>query len=293
MKEKKQKLLQLTSTQNFSPIRDVKDGIIITKDKRYIKLMEFSPVNFGLRSHSEQDQIIHQFAGAIRTMPERVQFKIVSRHADSSGFLEKIQRDMEQETSPGCRKLQRDQMELISSVSAHQGISRKFYVAFEYEQPAGLQHSPTFEQVKSQLEREARSIAVSMNQCGNEVLSRNTSEYVLEQLYSILCRREAQVRSFEEREFEVISRYVEHYGPTVVNEHYIPINDFICPRSIDAKASARHLVVDGLYYMFCYIPSGAYPTRAIGGWLSFLINILVMDDSSPTLGSYSLFDILY
>lgn len=272
-KEKKQKLLQLTSTQLFSPFRDVKDGIIITKDKRYVKLLEFSPVNFGLRSHSEQDQIIHQFAAAIRTMPTRVQFKVVSRHADSSGFIDKIKADMEQEENEGCRRLQRDQINLISSVSAQQGISRKFYVAFEYEEPLGVKHSPSFEQVKSQLERETKSIASSMSQCGNELLSRDTSEYVLEQLYSIMCRREAEERPYGDREFEVISRYVEHYGPSIINDHYIPINDFICPKSIDAKSSPRYLVIDGLYYMFCYVPSSAYPTRAVGGWLSFLINM--------------------
>ena len=35
--QKKRKMLKLDSTQMFSPIRDVRDGIVVTKDRRYIK----------------------------------------------------------------------------------------------------------------------------------------------------------------------------------------------------------------------------------------------------------------
>ena len=40
------KLKNIASTQQYMPILDVRDDIIITKDERYIKLMEFSPINF-------------------------------------------------------------------------------------------------------------------------------------------------------------------------------------------------------------------------------------------------------
>ena len=37
------KLKQVISCQSFSPISDVRDGIIVTKDGKFVKLMEFSP----------------------------------------------------------------------------------------------------------------------------------------------------------------------------------------------------------------------------------------------------------
>ncbi len=42
------KLKQVISCQSFSPISDVRDGIIVTKDGKFVKLMEFSPINYGL-----------------------------------------------------------------------------------------------------------------------------------------------------------------------------------------------------------------------------------------------------
>ena len=49
-KTSKKKMIQITSTQSFSPIRDVCDGIIVTKTGDFVKIMEISPINFALRS---------------------------------------------------------------------------------------------------------------------------------------------------------------------------------------------------------------------------------------------------
>ena len=84
--ETQKKLQQIQSTQSFSPIREVQEGIICTKDGRFVKLMEFSPINFNLRSASEQSAIISQFAGALRGMPKTLQFKVVSRKSDVTEY---------------------------------------------------------------------------------------------------------------------------------------------------------------------------------------------------------------
>ena len=68
-KERQKKLQEIVSNQMFSPIRDIQRGIIITKDGRYIKLMEFSPINFGLRTVDEQNAIIALFSATLRIMP--------------------------------------------------------------------------------------------------------------------------------------------------------------------------------------------------------------------------------
>ena len=87
-KNRQDKLKEIQSTQMFSPIREISDGIICTKDDRFVKLMEFSPINFSLRSADEQSLIVSQFAMALRTMPDTLQFKIISRKADVTKFLD-------------------------------------------------------------------------------------------------------------------------------------------------------------------------------------------------------------
>ena len=67
-KERKKELRTVTSTQTYNPIADVKDGIIITTDGRFIKIIPVIPCNFQLQSPSEQNKIISSFASTLRLM---------------------------------------------------------------------------------------------------------------------------------------------------------------------------------------------------------------------------------
>lgn len=141
---KQKKLKKITSCQSFSPIKDIRDGIIVTKKGNFVKLMEFAPINFSLRSASERNLIISQYQAAIRTFPRTVQFKVVSRRADVGRYLTGIMSDMEKETNPGTKELMVEQMKMIGDIGAHQGVTRRFFLAFPYENEGGLTRSPSF-----------------------------------------------------------------------------------------------------------------------------------------------------
>jgi len=44
----------LEFSQDFIPVKEIKNGIIETTDGRYIKILEIEPINFLLRSAEEQ-----------------------------------------------------------------------------------------------------------------------------------------------------------------------------------------------------------------------------------------------
>lgn len=272
-KKSKKGLIKIQSCQSFSPIRDIKDGIIITKDKKYIKIMEVSPINFLLRSVSEQNGIIRCFAAVLKQMPVKAQFKVVSRRSDVSGHLEKIYSDMEKEDNENCLKLQQEQIELISGVGAKEGVSRRFFIIFRYEEPEGFQKLPPFQEIKASLDYTAMRIQNLLSQCENEIIPLEEDSDILKVLYYIICKAESEKQAFEVRLYETISRYLgdESYDPN--KDSYIPINDFIMPKMIDTKESPKYIVIDGVYYSFAYIPSKAYSTTCFGGWLSLLVNL--------------------
>ena len=76
-KEKKQEIV-VQSTQSFIPIKDIRNGVIVTSDNRYLRIIEFSPINFLLRSNLEQAMIIDTFASMLKIAPARIQFKRVN-----------------------------------------------------------------------------------------------------------------------------------------------------------------------------------------------------------------------
>ena len=49
---------QVTYSEDFVPVKDIRNGIIEMEDGRYIKVLEVEPINFLLRSTSEQKNIV-------------------------------------------------------------------------------------------------------------------------------------------------------------------------------------------------------------------------------------------
>lgn len=274
---KNKKLKTIISTQAFSPIKDIQRGIIITKDGRYVKLMEFSPINFGLKSESDQETIISQFTAAVRAMPRRVHFKVLSTRADSTRFLRAIDQEMESERYVTCRNLQAGLKDYIYRMSSAQGVARRFFIDFEFEESEGfkLKHRPSFNDIYFELNRTSALIRTALERCGNRQVSIDDSdEYTYSALHAIMSRAESSVYPFaEHRQWDVMARYGMNQSIDFSQSVYIPPNDFFCPERIDNRSSPRYIEIDGLYYMFCYIPAGAYPSKALAGWPVIFINM--------------------
>ena len=63
----------IEETNGIIPVKDIRDGIIITNDNRYIKVLEILPVNFYLKSAIEQQNIIYYFANYLKIAPSNLQ----------------------------------------------------------------------------------------------------------------------------------------------------------------------------------------------------------------------------
>ena len=50
------------SIQAWLPVKNIIGGVVITKDNRFIKILEVLPVNFYLKSPSDQQNIITSYA---------------------------------------------------------------------------------------------------------------------------------------------------------------------------------------------------------------------------------------
>ena len=83
--------------QDFIPVKDIRHGIIETTDGRYIKILEIEPINFMLRSDEEQFGIISSFANWLKISPMRMQFKSVTRKADSEKHIAMLREEIKRE----------------------------------------------------------------------------------------------------------------------------------------------------------------------------------------------------
>ena len=259
------------STQQNLPIREIADGIIITRDNRYVQLIEIEPSNFQMATEDTQNAIISAFEAFLRISPNNLQIKCITQPADMSLQLNRIAQDMLTETNDNCYELETEQIERFKHMRT-QSVSRRFFIAFEYEKRS-LFKKPYFMDVQSDLKSTRDQMIAYLNACGNKaIIAEDETEQVGEILYTILNRKESEKSSFTERAAEVYTRYVQSgkYAPDRIP--YIPPTDFIAPYRIDLQ-SADYISIDGKYYSFCYIPSKGYNPQVIAGWANTFINL--------------------
>lgn len=266
-RKQKEESAYLNPAAEYLPVEKVENGVIYTRDHRYVKLIEVIPVNFLLRSAREQRSIIYSFVSYLKISPVKLQFKTISKRADMNRHMEIVQKEMEKENDPRCRLLQEDYLKLIGRIGSREATTRRFFIVFEYE-AAGRRRNDEESEAVAALQMAARTAATYLKQCGNEViLPENEDEYTVEVLYHILCRRESVTQTLAGRVGEVAARYLAQGKGT----EKIPSAEFFAPHSIDFT-HARYLCVDGLYYSYLLIPSYGYKAHVNAGWLSLLIN---------------------
>lgn len=251
----------------YLPIDKIENGVIYTKDHRYVKVLEVEPINFLLRSAREQRSIIYSFISYLKISPVKIQFKVLTKRADINRHTDIVRREMEQETDPHCRMLQEDYLKLVGRIGSREATTRRFFVIFEYE-AVGRRSSNEESDAVSTLQVAARTAANYLKQCGNEVLvPENEDEFTVDVLYNVLCRQESSDIPLPVRVQDIVSRYVAQGK----NTDAIPCTEFFAPKTIDFT-HAKYICIDGLYHSYLLIPSDGYKSRVTAGWLSLLIN---------------------
>ena len=250
------------TTQGFVGIKEIKDGVVTTEDGRYVKIVEITPINFHMRSVREKNLIIQSFMGWLKIAPVKLQFKVLSFPADINNHIIGLKEDIEKETNKKCKELQEDYLSLICNVGLKEGVTRRFFIIFEYEPKSVFQNN--YESAVSNLESSVITIKNFLKQCGNKVIEHDDEDYFLCDLFFSVYNRSKE-QTLRERLNSVIAEYEKEGIEDEVN-----IKDLICPLYVDCKPSV--IQVNNTYFTFLYIPSSDYKTVVGAGWLSAVIN---------------------
>ena len=264
---------KLEFVQDYLPIRDLKNGIIETTDNRYIKILEIEPINFTLRSDEEQFNIISSFASWLKISPMRLQFKSITRRADSDKHISMICEELEHEENPQCKELGEDYIGLIKDVGNREALTRRFFLIFQYE-AVGRNESDDYAKIYGMLQTAEQTARAYFMQCGNSIVqSKDPDEATAEILYMFYNRRSCTDEPFSSRVDRIVVDTMAAKKKIIGMDPVPPIRmaNFLAPRGIDLS-HYNYVVMDGLYYSFLYIKAGGYPSRVRAGWMSSLIN---------------------
>ena len=267
---KEQKPACLNPVADYLPIEKVENGIIYTKDHRFVKVVEVVPINFMLRSAREQRNIIYSFVSYLKISPIKLQIKILTRRADINRHLDTVRQEMAHEENEQCRLMQEDYLNFVQQVGSREAVTRRFFLIFEYEPWANTRRSEQEDEAIQSLQSAVHTASNYLRQCGNEVIvPENEDEFTVDVLYNLLCRNESAVKPLSVRAQEVVAQYMEQGRENEID--HIPAAEFAAPRSIDFS-HGRYICIDGLYYAYLLIPSDGYKTQVPAGWLSLIVN---------------------
>lgn len=269
----KRKPEKLSFTQDFIPIKNLEHGIIETTDGRYIKILEIEPINFMLRSEEEQYEIICSFASWLKISPVHLQFKSITRKADSDKHIAMLRKEMGTEESEQCKKLSEGYIRLIKDVGSREALTRRFFLIFRYEELRRNENSD-YGQICSTLLTAEQNVRAYFMQCGNNILQpKDPDEATAEILYMFFNRRSCVEEPFHSRVDRIVLDTMAAKNKVIGIDPipHIRMAHFIAPRGIDLT-HRNYIIMDGLYYSFLYIKGNGYPNKVRAGWMSSLIN---------------------
>ena len=261
--------------QDFLPVREIRNGIIETTDDRYVKIIEILPINFLLRSSEEQYNIISSFASWLKISPTKLQFKSVSRKADSDKHVAMVREELSREENQQCRQLGEEYLRLIKDVGNKEALSRRFFLIFQYEPPAGKRSSgESYADIYGMIQTAVQNAKTYFMQCGNAIVQPEDEDaFTAEVLYMFFNRSSCVNEPFQSRVERVIVDTMQAKGKIIGLDAvpYICPANFIAPRGIDFS-HYNFVVMDGMYYSVMHIRRNGFPHTVRGGWMSSLIN---------------------
>jgi type IV secretory pathway VirB4 component len=193
------------ATQEFVPIREVQDGIVILKDGSMRAIVLASSLNFSLKSDDERNAIILQFQDFLNSLDFAVQISVQSRRLDIRPYIALLENQYKEQINELMKIQTREYIEFIKKFTESTNIMTKsFFIVVSYD-PAivdikgGLggkffqkktaddslkQKQAGFEENRTQLEQRVGVVEQGLVRCGIRVVRLGTEE-VIELFYKI------------------------------------------------------------------------------------------------------------
>ncbi len=89
-----------STTQGFTEVEDIKDGILFLKGNNAASILEVSSVNFFLLSTEEQNARIYGFMSFLNSLSSAIQIFIVSKKVDMTEYLSMLESKIEKTQDP-------------------------------------------------------------------------------------------------------------------------------------------------------------------------------------------------
>lgn len=121
-------------SQDFVPIKDIRDGILYMDDGRIKVILSVSSLNLSLKSEEEQGAIVSQFQGFLNTLDFPVQIYVQSRRVDIKPYLDSLDVRAEMVEDDLMKNQIREYRQFVQTFAEKTNImNKRFFVVIDYD----------------------------------------------------------------------------------------------------------------------------------------------------------------
>ncbi|MEI7463566.1 MAG: hypothetical protein WCK03_04210 [Candidatus Taylorbacteria bacterium] len=188
---------QSKTTQDFVPIKEIRDGVIVLKNGGMRSIILASSLNFALKSQDEQSSILIQFQNFLNSLDFSIQISIQSKKLDIRPYLALLEGRYKEQGTELMKIQVREYIEFIRTfVESTNIMSKSFFVVIPYDPPMmTISQNPLsrflpkkksgannfdeqFQEYRSQLEQRASVVEQGLVRCGIRSAELGTEEVV-------------------------------------------------------------------------------------------------------------------
>jgi len=206
-----------TPAQNFLGFSEIKDGVIILKNRGLRGVLLVSSINFDLKSEEEQKAITYQFQSFLNSLDFSTQIIIHSRKLNITGYFDKL-KDLESRQENELLKVQTNEYrKFIENLVKEGTIMRKEFfvvVPFTITEAIGVTGGifkgaltkkndffglgkENFKRCKDQLWQRMEFVAIGLRRCGLTAVPLTTPE-LIELFWSLYHPKESEFGYYPE-----------------------------------------------------------------------------------------------
>lgn len=202
-----------STTQQFLEIDQIRQGIIILKNKALRSVLMVSSINFALKSEDEQNAIIFQFQKFLNSLDFTCQIIIQSKRLNITEHLDELKKIEKKQENELLKIQTTGYREFIESlVKTGTIMSKSFFVIIPFTlteaqktQRKKLFTAPkipslseeNFKRCKTQLRQRVEFIIFGLRRCGLRAVPLSTSE-IIELFWSLHHPQRAEVGYYPE-----------------------------------------------------------------------------------------------
>ena len=134
--------LNAKSTQEFVPIKEVRNGVVVLKNGDLRAIVLANSTNLSLKSEDEQKATIFQFQSFLNTLDFPIQISVQSRKLDIRPYLALLEDRIKVQNEPLLKLQTKEYIEFIRNFTESVNIMTKnFFIVVPYTNIASFQKS--------------------------------------------------------------------------------------------------------------------------------------------------------